>query len=1600
MSHSRFSGCSWDKSLRTTRRQRNEGKTHRTFRPLTSRCFRLLSLEPLEHRILLDAGVLDPSFGEGGQVLTGFNGKAAAAELLVQPDGKIVAVGSALGTDFAMARYNPDGSLDEFFGTDGKVTTEVNADGHGTAQAAVVQADGKIVVAGITSFGLSGEMRGDFALARYDADGSLDDSFGVGGLVTTGFGNDQQDYAWSVALQADGKIVAAGHSFGAGIKTGTALARFNANGTLDISFGTEGRVFDQSGSPLFEHAMVLQADGKIVMGGFDFPAGDFLLKRFNGDGSPDTLFGSGGIVTTDFGGTDNIWSLAAQPDGKLVAVGETEEDVTTGHGPSDLAVARYNTDGSLDTSFGTGGRFTTTFRTFTSNPSVVLQPDGKIVSMGSSTAVFDPGPGEVRQWTVALARYDADGSPDLTFGVAGQVFTEFGTGANDLANGLALQSDGKIVIGGNVGDSFLVARYLGDSPHEEFDFGDAPIASQSIFAASYPTTLADNGARHLLVGPTLGANRDHEADGQPNLIATADDTNGVDDEDGVLLPETIVPGLGTTATVEVSAAGKLDAWLDFNRDGDWSDSGEQIATSLALVAGTNSIDFAVPATAAVGTTFARFRLSTAGGLAPTGESSDGEVEDSAVLIVAPEPENHTPTTTSIPPRTYSDDTTLAALELRDYFHDAEDGPAGLSYTVTANSNPELFDAITLDAQNDRLVLTFNPGTLGEANLLIRATDSDGLFVETNFAVTVSHVTVEPQQQLQFGQARYSTSEHSINVVIEIVRTGGSDGSIGVTVSTGSGTATADADYTDITQAITLGPGQLNSYASIRITNDEVGEDDESVSLALSGFTGGAVPGGLSSALLTIVDDDDRSLARFDWTVPPHFGSDDFALSYDPQTGETTLNPGSDGLIDYRYDAAYVRPASWRVNLDASSSYGGGSSITQFQWEIAGAVSVTDQSLFPFDFPAEGTFPVSLTITTADGQSNSITQDVVVKDYLIVSIGDSVASGEGNPDKAAVWGPVPPFGFSGVIEQPKWQDRRCHRSAEAGPAQAALDIERADPRTSVTFLSVACSGAKITTGLLEPFEGIEPPKNFSHEPLPPQLQQVKDLVGGRQIDSLLMSIGANDVEFAAIVREAASPFPFSPNIQDNSTLVRELDHNVMSLPGLYTRLAEAIETEFPLSPVYLTEYHDFTHDHLGNHVTFPGALSNLNASEAEWLSNTVGLRVGNVLIAAAKEHHWSYVGDIARQFLRHGYPAGFGFDSALHWVVRYEESVQAQDNDVGTTHPNRRGQQVYANRIVEAILDRTPVANAGVDQTVDEGATASFNGGASSDPEGDRLTYRWDPEPNLNQGATSTFIYPDDEGSPFTLTLTVTDQFGKESSDEVRVTVRNVAPTATLTNSGLVNDHVVVTFSNQVDRSPVDEFHGFTYSYDYNNDGTFESNDILSASANIPAGSLSAGSGSQTVRGRIKDKDGGFTDYTTLILGPPWQNPLRPFDTNGDGQVVPLDVLRIVNELNNPTILEVGGKLPASRPSDSTLPYYDVNGDSFCTPNDVLRIVNFLNGNSAEGERYGPQPASQIEESLGAIPFLVPSFSDDDDELLNSLAADREEVCLSGMRRFD
>jgi uncharacterized delta-60 repeat protein len=398
-------------------------------------------------------GDLDPTFSGDGKVTTRFPGGTNEAQgMAIQADGKVVVVGWAGGDDtkFVLVRFNTDGTLDSTFGAGGKVRTNLTPwfDGAG---AVAIQADGKLVVAGWA--GGSGRR---FALVRYNADGALDTSFGLAGKVATNF-TPGADQAFGVAIQADGKIVAVGGAALDGRGERFALARYNADGTPDTSFSADGKVTIEF-TRWRDHAeqVAVQADGKIVAAGtaalFGSRAARFALVRLNPNGTLDSTFSADGKVTSNFVGENEFaMGVAIQTDGKIVAAGESGQ--TRFSVDTTFALARYNADGTLDTAFDGDGKVTTNFTSEFDGAwgGLAIQADGKIVAAGHASFL-----------RFAVARYAPNGTLDTSFSGDGKATTKFGF-ASEVATGVAIQADGKIVAAGDIEEAqiFAVARFLG-----------------------------------------------------------------------------------------------------------------------------------------------------------------------------------------------------------------------------------------------------------------------------------------------------------------------------------------------------------------------------------------------------------------------------------------------------------------------------------------------------------------------------------------------------------------------------------------------------------------------------------------------------------------------------------------------------------------------------------------------------------------------------------------------------------------------------------------------------------------------------------------------------------------------------------------------------------------------------------------------------------------------------------------------------------------------------------------------------------------------------------------------------------------------------------
>lgn len=401
-----------------------------------------------------------------GNVLSTMRSNDQVRTFALQPDGKLVVAGMSDGSarnSFALARYQPNGRLDTRFGTRGLVTTRVGSD-DAEITALTLQPDGKIIAAGRTYSTLAPTKPTTFAVTRYHPDGSVDLHFGTDGIVTTAVSLGPLGTVNAVAVQPDGKLVVLVRPFETG--GDFFLFRYLANGSVDPSFSSTGRVTGVVGFRAEALALALQADGTITVAGAEMrmmgalgivvPPGvtDFcpgpsgrkvFLARYRPDGSLETSFGSGGIRVVDLNSFRAVRALAFQPDGKVLVVGDAD---------CHFALTRYQADGSLDTSFGTDG-VASSHKGAAVLFTITLQPDGKIVALGT---FYDD---------LLLVRYTADGQLDTSFGTSGTV-----TLSLNEAHALTVQPDGQLAVAGSVYDTdydFAVLRYNHDgSPDVHF----------------------------------------------------------------------------------------------------------------------------------------------------------------------------------------------------------------------------------------------------------------------------------------------------------------------------------------------------------------------------------------------------------------------------------------------------------------------------------------------------------------------------------------------------------------------------------------------------------------------------------------------------------------------------------------------------------------------------------------------------------------------------------------------------------------------------------------------------------------------------------------------------------------------------------------------------------------------------------------------------------------------------------------------------------------------------------------------------------------------------------------------------------------------------
>ena len=488
---------------------------------------------------------------------------------------------------------------------------------------------------------------------------------------------------------------------------------------------------------------------------------------------------------------------------------------------------------------------------------------------------------------------------------------------------------------------------------------------------------------------------------------------------------------------------------------------------------------------------------------------------------------------------------------------------------------------------------------------------------------------------------------------------------------------------------------------------------------LASLTGRATPAAAEDEPLTAV---------FDWSRPARLVD----------------APPIDGLLDFHNTASLARPGGYTVRLSGCQSTPlyfpieideedlirvpprlgdpPANPIVKIDWAVTGpglaeprlvSVDATSGCSADVVVPEQQTYNVTMTVTAKEGQTAATIATFYVKDYLIAAMGDSYGSGEGNPVIPGRYNVANPYD---VIEA-TWNDRRCHRSQYAGAAQVAKEIEDADRKTSVTFVFVSCSGATIDKGLVGGYAGAVPPEDPKGLLLPPQVEQVRNIVGDRQIDALIISIGGNDVNFAPIASECVLHNECPNHKENDKTLDERFRSDVTSkLPGEYKRLNDAITTAgLNIRNTYITEYPDPTRkdnydesllylvpqDRYSTDNYCAAILYDILPSvdlryysaprmgyvdgEIRWASTTVLPMLNQAVENAAETHGWHFVTGIASEFQQgHGYCAG------QNWIRTAEESVNMQGpwmlkpKSIGTLHPTREGHQVYKRQILAAI----------------------------------------------------------------------------------------------------------------------------------------------------------------------------------------------------------------------------------------------------------------------------------------------------------------------------
>lgn len=469
-------------------------------------------------------GLVDTSFGTDGQAASSWGGgQNIPASMALLPDGRFVVAGTYIqngNSKLALAQFNANGTLDTSFSADGKVITNFGAGTYAFGYGVFTNPDGKIMA---TAYVTSQSAR-NLGVVQYNANGIPDAGFDADGMVVTPVAADDDSGATNaIVRQADGKFIVVAQLTNTMLPASDfVIRRYNADGSADVGFGTNGRVATTFDTGLNEaQAAVVAPDGKIVVAGRSTPEGgahaEIALAQYNADGSPDDSFGSGGKVTEVFEkGNDELKVVLVQPDDKLIAVGTSAHRQSNNTLKKDIVLSKYNADGSPDTTFGNSGKVYAAFgEHYNIVVAAVLQPDGKILVSNSYGFVGQTG------YLYEVLRYDANGSLDATFGTGGKISTDF------AVTGIAFQADGKMVMSGggfieagNYG--YFVNRYTANGTSDSsFDADGKLFVPIGILTYGGVSALLQADGKIVLCGSAI-----YQDGGSPGLAAVRLNTNG------------------------------------------------------------------------------------------------------------------------------------------------------------------------------------------------------------------------------------------------------------------------------------------------------------------------------------------------------------------------------------------------------------------------------------------------------------------------------------------------------------------------------------------------------------------------------------------------------------------------------------------------------------------------------------------------------------------------------------------------------------------------------------------------------------------------------------------------------------------------------------------------------------------------------------------------------------------------------------------------------------------------------------------------------------------------------------------------------------------